>query len=108
MITRIENIAFVIMTHLTTFNMGPGIVPISFGEYSGSNATWRHGMGMLAELLALCEGNPPATGGFSSQRASNGALSWFLCYQSEEASKQTIDFMMMWGASITDAEMTSL
>ena len=29
---------------------------------------WRHGMGKLFTLLALCEGNPPMTGGFPSQR----------------------------------------
>ena len=37
---------------------------------------WRYG---LAHLLALCEGNPPATGGFPSQRASKAKVCWFLC-----------------------------
>ena len=32
---------------------------------------WRHQMEMVSTLLALCEGNPPVTGGFPSQRASN-------------------------------------
>ena len=29
---------------------------------------WRHQMKTFSALLALCEGNPPATGGFPSQR----------------------------------------
>ena len=29
---------------------------------------WRHQMEMCSALLALCEGNPPVTGGFPSQR----------------------------------------
>ena len=29
---------------------------------------WRHQMETFSELLALCEGNPPVTGGFPSQR----------------------------------------
>ena len=33
-----------------------------------------HDMEMLSALLALCEGNPPVTGGFPSQRASNVKL----------------------------------
>ena len=33
-------------------------------------ALWRHGMGTLFALLALCEGNPPVVGGFT-KRASN-------------------------------------
>ena len=40
---------------------------------------WRHSMGTLSNLLALCEGNPPMTGGFPSQGASNTQLWCFLC-----------------------------
>ena len=32
---------------------------------------WRHQMETVSALLAICEGNPPVTGGFLSQRASN-------------------------------------
>ena len=32
---------------------------------------WRHGMEMLSALLALCLGNPPVSGGFSSQMVSH-------------------------------------
>ena len=31
-------------------------------------AWWRHRMETFSALLALCEGNPPVTGGFPSQR----------------------------------------
>ena len=39
--------------------------------YWNFNSFWRHAMETLSVLLALCEGNPPVTGGFLSQRASN-------------------------------------
>ena len=35
---------------------------------------WRHHMETLFPLLALCEGNPPITGGFPSKRATNMGL----------------------------------
>ena len=38
---------------------------------------WRHDMETLSLWLALCEGNPPVTGGFTSQRASNAAFDVF-------------------------------
>ena len=46
-------------------------------------------------LLALCEGNPPVTGGFPSQMASNVELWSFFCCQPERAVAQTIDIKVM-------------
>ena len=40
---------------------------------------WRHGMETITALLALCEGNPPVTGGFPSRRVSNWERWRFLC-----------------------------
>ena len=40
-------------------------------------------MNMRSILLALCEGNPPVTGGFPSQRASNAELLCFICHCNE-------------------------
>ena len=37
-------------------------------------------MEILSALLALCEGNPPVTGGFLSQRANNEKHRCFICY----------------------------
>ena len=34
----------------------------------GSETWWRHQMETFSALLALCEGNPPVTGGFPSQK----------------------------------------
>ena len=34
----------------------------------GYKACWRHQMETFSALLALCEGNPPVTGGFPTQR----------------------------------------
>ena len=38
---------------------------------------WCHQTETLSVLLVLCEGNPPVTGGFSSQRASSAVLRCF-------------------------------
>ena len=38
---------------------------------------WCHNIKMLSTLLALCEGNPPVTGGFPSQRTSNEGIDIF-------------------------------
>ena len=57
--------------------------------------------GNCFKLLALCEGNPPVTGGFPSQRVSNAEFWCFLCCQSEFVD-QVVGFLMIW------AVMTSL
>ena len=38
---------------------------------------WCFNMKMISTLLVLCEGNPPVTGGFPSQKTSNEELSCF-------------------------------
>ena len=38
---------------------------------------WRHDIEIHSTLLALCEGNPPVTGGFPSQMASNAGFVLF-------------------------------
>ena len=62
-----------------------------------SALTWwcRH-MEMLSTLLALCDGNPPVTGGFPSQRTSNVELCCFHCWQTEQAVEQTVYFPVFW------------
>ena len=42
---------------------------------------WRHGMDTLSVSLALCEGNPPVTAGFTHKRPSNTDIWCFLCGQ---------------------------
>ena len=54
-----------------------------------SNPWWHHDMEMLPSLLALCEGNPPVSGGYPSQRASNAELWYFLSCWSDQAVEQT-------------------
>ena len=51
---------------------------------------------ILLALLALCEGNPPVTGGFLSQRVSNAELWWFPGYYIGQAIKQTIYLAVAW------------
>ena len=46
--------------------------------------TWRNKMNTFSALLALCEGNPPVTGGFPSQRPVTQSFDAFL-------SKQTVE-----------------
>ena len=48
-----------------------------FNAPSDNEPWWRNGMEMLSTLLALCQGNPPVTGGFPSQRTSHTAF-WCL------------------------------
>ena len=50
------------------------------------------GMETPSALLALCEGNPPVTDGFPSQRVSNAKRWYFLWYQLEQAVEQAVDF----------------
>ena len=58
---------------------------------SWNNITWlRHDMETLSTLLVLCEGNPPSTGGFSSQSASNADLFSLWCEP-----KQTVTAMVL-------------
>ena len=66
---------------------------------------WGHDMERLSALLALCEGNPPVTGGFPSQKANNAEL-WFffLLLLAKQADKQTVKMPVVWIAvyHITD------
>ena len=42
-----------------------------------SYSLWRHAMKKLSALPTLCEGNPPVTGGFTTQRAGNADFEFF-------------------------------
>ena len=57
---------------------------------------WRHNMEILPALMALCEGNPPVTGGFS-QMWSDVELWWFIWCHPEQTFKQTIELSLIWG-----------
>ena len=46
-------------------------------SYAESLSWWRHQMEAVSALLALCAENPPVTGGFPAQRASNVGLDFF-------------------------------
>ena len=50
---------------------------------------WRHQMKTVSALLALCEGNPPVTGRFASQRVSNAGFDvFFVAGLNERLNKQ--------------------
>ena len=49
-------------------------------------------------LLALCEGNPPVTGGFPIQRANNANLLCLLCCSLEKPVEHTVKSPMISGA----------
>ena len=56
-----------IMSRCDGGTLGPHMVGF-MGPSTAHPRTWRrHDMEMLSALLALCEGNPPVTGGFPSQ-----------------------------------------
>ena len=59
---------------------------------------WRHQMEAISALLALCEGNPPATGGFPFTKASDAELWCFLWSAPEQTVEQTIDTPVIWDA----------
>ena len=48
-------------------------------------------METVSALLALCEGNPPVTGGFPSQWASNASCDVFFDVKSKQTAKQTVE-----------------
>ena len=54
-----------------------GITGPLWGESTDTDGFLSHRVSST-ELLALCEGNPPVTGEFSSQRANNAQL--YLCF----------------------------
>ena len=55
----------------------------------------RHTMETVSALLALCEGNPPVTGGFPSQTASNvGSLCVLRCFR-KQTIKQTVELAVI-------------
>ena len=43
-------------------------------------------------LLTLCEGNPPVTGEFASQKASNGDICYTFIISLNNRSKKTLDW----------------
>ena len=49
----------------------------------------RHQMGTFSALLALCEGNPPVTGGFPSQRPVTRSFDFFYLCLNKRLSKQS-------------------
>ena len=54
-------------------------------------------MELLTALLALCEGNPPATGGFPSQRTSDMGFEFFLFWcNPKQAIEQTVELPEIW------------
>ena len=68
--------------------------------------TWRrHQMETFSVLLAVCEGNPPVTGGSPSQRPVTRSLDVFLSLP-EQTVRQTIETPVIWDA--TEPIMTSL
>ena len=55
-------------------------------------------METLLVLLALCEGNPPVTGGFPSQRASKAKFWFCICCTATYAVVQTVGLPLIWNA----------
>ena len=61
-------------------------------------ALGRHRKENMSALLALCEGNPPVTDGFPSQRPVTLKF-YFLC-DPEQMVEQTIDILVIWDAIV--------
>ena len=73
---------------------------------ASSTPTWRRNdMEMLSTILALCEGNPSFTSGFSSQMASDAELWIFPCCYPAQNVDQTVELwwfeMLLFSCDIT-------
>ena len=51
---------------------------------------------MLSALLALCEGTPPVTGGFHTQRANDAQVWYILCCEPERPVEQIVQLSVIW------------
>ena len=78
-------------------------------QYSTTINLRNHGMETVYALLALCEGNPPVTGGFPSQRASNAEPWWLIWCWAEHAFENTpvLSEMRHFKAHVTSLGYTS-
>ena len=74
---------------------GSGTVLVSS---SNQYIRWRHQMETFSALLALCEGNPPVTGGFPSQRPVTRSFEVFLWSAPKQTVEQTIETLVIWSA----------
>ena len=54
-----------------------GLTQVFWTNFEQIVVVRRHTMDTLSVSLALCEGNPPVTGGFPSQRAGNAGFDVF-------------------------------
>ena len=61
---------------------------------------WRHQMETFYASLALCERNPPVTGGFPSQRPVTRSFFCFLWSAPEQSVAQTIETLAIWDAIV--------
>ena len=55
---------------------------------------------VLSALLAFCGGNPPVTGGFPAQRASNVEIWCFLSCEPGSSFEQIVEWLVKWDASM--------
>ena len=55
-------------------------------------------METFSALLALCEGNPPVTGGLSSQTPVTRSFDVFFLSAPDQTVEQTIDTLVIWDA----------
>ena len=52
---------------------------VQLERVGGHDMWWHHDLETLPALLGFCEGNPPVTSGFHSQRTSNAEIWWLFC-----------------------------
>ena len=59
-------------------------------------AWWRHQMETFSALLTLCEGNPPVTDGFPSQRPVTRSFDFFLWCAPEQTAERAVQMPVIW------------
>ena len=57
-------------------------------------------METFSALLAVCEGNPPVTGGFTSQRPVMWSFDIFFDFALEQTVEQTLKIPVIWDAIV--------
>ena len=71
----------------------------AFCEFNVSPIMIHHGMETFSAFLVLCDGNPPVTGGFPSQRASNAGFD-VVFYVNRNKLMNTVELPVIWNVLI--------
>ena len=58
-------------------------------------SSWRHDMQKLAASMIICEGNPPVSDEFPSQRVSNAGMNALFCVSLTKMLKKSLELLVI-------------